>query len=104
MWSPPILAHAAGRRVYKRGEGDFLWLTPAAAKRMGLEDKECRVYSYIPVNVTPINRGVITEVPKTGVLNVDFYSDKPNAELFRQDHPDYQAIMISCLRNLYSGD
>ena len=104
MWSPPILAHAAGRRVYKRGEGDYLWLTPAAAKRMGLEDRACRAYSYVPVHVTPINRGVITEVPKAGVLNVDFYPAQPNAQLFRQDHPDYVKIMISCLRNLYADD
>ena len=104
MWSPPVLAHAAGRRVYKRDEGDFLWLTPAAAKRMGLEARECRAYGYVPVRVVPISRGAIREAPKTGVLNVSFHSDQPNAQIFRQDHPDYVKIMTSCLRNLYSGD
>ena len=92
------------RECLRKSEGDYLWLTPAAAKRMGLEDKECRAYSYVPVHVTPIDRGVITEVPKTGVLDVDFYPAQPNVQLFRKDHPDYQKIMISCLRNLYSGD
>ena len=29
---------------------------------------------------------------------------QPNAQLFRMGHPDYQKIMTSCLRNLYSGD
>ena len=104
MWTPPVLAHAAGRNVYKRGEGDYLWLTPAAAKRMGLEGKECCAYGYAPVKVTPIKRGVITEAPKTGVLDVEFYPADPNALLFRQNHPDFQKIMISCLRNLYAED
>ena len=104
MWSPPVLAHAAGRRVYKRGEWDFVWLAPAAAKRMGLEDREYRVYGYAPVQVIPLDRGVIQKVPSTGFLNVYFYPDHPNAEIFRQNHPDYMKIMTSCLRNLYSGD
>ena len=104
MWTPPVLAHAAGRNVYKRGEGDYLWLTPAAAKRMGLEGKECCAYGYAPVKVTPIKRGVITEAPKTGVLDVEFYPSDPNVLLFRQNHPDFQKIMISCLRNLYAED
>lgn len=104
MWSPPVLAHAAGRRVYKRGEWDFLWLTPAAAKRMGLEGQEYRAYGYAPARVVPLDRGVIQKAPTTGFLYVYFYPDQPNAELFRQNHPDYVKIMTSCLRNLYADD
>ena len=71
---------------------------------MGLEGRECRAYGYVPVRVDPLNRGIIREAPKTGVLDVSFHSDKPNAQIFRQDHPDYAKIMASCLRNLYSDD
>jgi len=104
MWSPPVLAHAAGRRVYERGEGDWLWLTLAAARRMGLEGRECRAYGYVPVRVVPPERGMVRNPPRNGLLNVSFYPDRPNAQIFRQDHPDYAKIMTSCLRNLYSED
>ena len=96
MWSPPSLAHAAGRRLYQLGKDDFAWLRPEVAAEKGL--KEYVAYEYQPVRVK-----VPAEGAKQGVLEVTDDAEHPTARIFTQKkkYPEYVAIMTSALRNLY---
>lgn len=93
MWTPPVLAHAAGRRVFRVNEKDFAWLTPSAAKA-GTEEHV--VYSYVPAKVT-----VVETRRSNAVLDVQYGAPDANVRVFRQTSPDYAAVMTACLRNLY---
>ncbi len=95
MWSTPTLAHAAGRKIYRRGD-DYVLLTPAAAARAGLRDKEVSAFEFVPARVVPVR----PEGSAASALQVQFQPARPNAFLFHQTNPQYQQILISCLKNL----
>jgi hypothetical protein len=44
--------HAAGRKIYRRGEDDYIALRPDAATRAGLADQEIDVFRFVPMRVT----------------------------------------------------
>ena len=92
MWTPPVLAHAAGRSVYRLPDGDCVWSRPECAPR---DARPCTfyVYDFARVTVDPARR-------REGVLSVDYGSSEPNVKVFRQ-LPGYSPAMGSCLRNLY---
>ncbi len=92
MWTPPVLAHAAGRSVYRLPDGDCVWSRPEYAPR---DARSCTFYSYDSARVTvdPARR-------REGVLTVDYGSSEPNVKVFRQ-LPGYSPAMGSCLRHLY---
>ena len=112
MWSPPVFAEIAGRKVYRRGENDYVWLSPADAARAGLADRLVDAYGYEPVRVTPnpAKRPAPAKDPKLRnhrikdgtYLEIERAPERPNAFEFRQHSPDYTAICISCLSNLYA--
>lgn len=92
MWTPPVLAHAAGRSVYRLPTGDYVW---SRSDRAPQDARPCTFYVYDTARVTvdPARR-------KEGVLTVDYGSSEPNVKVFRQ-LPSYSPAMGSCLRNLY---
>ncbi len=49
MWCTAPLFHAAGRKIYQRGEKDFVALSPPAAEKAGLADKVVRVFDFEPM-------------------------------------------------------
>jgi len=44
MWTPPVLAHAAGREVYRLADGEEAWMTPLAAEKAGVASQKVTVY------------------------------------------------------------
>ena len=52
MWCTGPLYHAAGRRIYERGQDDFLALPPAQAEQLGLGGKEVAAFTFQPLRVT----------------------------------------------------
>jgi len=98
MWTPPVLAHAAGLRSYGTSENAFAWMTPAEAGRKGLLKYERKVFDYERAKVT-----VVEAERGKGVLKVEYGAPNANAWVFRQTAPDYGDVMTSCLRELYSG-
>jgi hypothetical protein len=95
MWSTPTLAHAAGRRIYRRGD-EYVLLTPADAARAGLAGEEVQAFAFVPVRAVPDR----TQGREPGSLQVELKAAQPNAFVFRQTNPQYQQIFISCLKNL----
>ena len=94
MWTPPVLAHAAGRRVYRTSSGEYVWACP---ERASADAQACAFYAYEPARVT-----VDPQRRKQGFLTVEYGSPQSNVRVFRQ-LPGYSQAMGSCLRNLY-GD
>lgn len=52
MWCTGPLYHAAGRRIYERGADDFVALSPARARQLGLEKKEVAAFTFQPFRTT----------------------------------------------------
>ncbi len=98
MWTPPVLAHAAGLRAYGTSENAFAWMTPAEARRKGLLKRERKVFDYERAKVTVVEAG-----RGKGGLKVEYGAPGANVWVFRQTAPDYGDVMTSCLRELYSG-
>ena len=94
MWTPPVLAHAAGRSVYRLPSGEYVW-SRAERAPAGAQERSFYVYEPARVTVDPQSR-------KQGVLKVEYGSPDSNAKVFRQ-LSGYSQAMGSCLRNLY-GD
>jgi len=76
MWCTAPMFHAAGRKIYKRGENDYVALRPDAAAKAGLADREVDVFRFVPMRVT-IDRQSRAEPeqpakPKPGELSAAF--------------------------------
>jgi hypothetical protein len=99
MWSTASLLHAAGRRIYRRGEGDFVALTPSAAAEAGLADRETRVYEFRSARLR-VDRRPETAQP---IITPDFDAAQPDCRLFHVTDPRYAAVMGSVLKNLIAG-
>jgi hypothetical protein len=52
MWDLAEIFHIAGRKIYQRGENDYVALEPPVAKTMGLADKKVESYEYVPARIT----------------------------------------------------
>lgn len=52
MWCTAPMLHAAGRKVYQRGDKDFIALRPAEAQKAGLVGREIRAFDFVPMRVT----------------------------------------------------
>lgn len=96
MWTPPVLAHAAGLRVYRCGTDDFVWMRSDEAAKKGLQ--EYSVYTYEPVRVSVPRAGVAE-----GIIEVADDPQASNVRVFKQTTSDYARVMTMCLRNLYAA-
>ena len=97
MWTPPVLAHAAGRREYCTPDGKYKWLAPSAAGVAGLSGREKVVWRFEPAKVT-----VVEAEREKGVVKVEYGAADSNVEVFTQTSPEYSQVMTSCLSSLYS--
>jgi hypothetical protein len=96
MWCTAPMFHAAGRKVYQRGEGDFLALTPAEAEKAGLAAKAVDAFGFVPMRAT---LGDESGKPAAG-FRVELNPAAPSGFVFRATDPRYKQIMPSCLKNL----
>ncbi|MHB1034909.1 MAG: nucleoside hydrolase [Pirellulales bacterium] len=97
MWCTAPMLHAAGRRIYQRGAGDFVALPPAGAQREGLAGQEVTAFQFVPMRAT------VEDVGAGPKLRVALDSSEPNGWVFRAVNPRYREIMASCLKNLLAG-
>ncbi len=96
--------HAAGRKIYQRGPGDFVALTPRNAKQAGLAEKAVDVFQFVPVRVNVERlpgvgekRGPPLALKLGSELNP---AQATNVRIFRASDPRYGKILASCLKNL----
>ena len=96
MWCTGPLCHAAGRKIYRRGPGDYVAMTAVAASAAGLSDECVKVFDFIPVAAKP------TRPPYELKLEYGPTTNKPNAMAFHRlvGDAEYREIMGSVLRNL----
>jgi len=52
MWCTAPMFHAAGRKVYQRGAGDFAALPPGEAEKQGLARKAVEAFRFVPMRAT----------------------------------------------------
>lgn len=52
MWCTAPMLHAAGRKIYRRGQDDFVALRPEVARQQGLADRGIEVFRFVPIRVT----------------------------------------------------
>ena len=99
MWCTGPLCHAAGSGIYRRGEGDFVALTPTDAARAGLAAERVDLFDFVPVAAKP------KQAPLVLTLDYEPATAEPNAVAFRRldKNESYRTIMESVLMNLLAS-
>ncbi len=91
MWCTPGLIAAAGRKIYQRGDNDYVALSPVDAEKAGLSDDEITVFQFVPMQATVNGDGSLTVA-----LNP---SGETDSYVFQVTDSRYQQVMSSCLKN-----
>ena len=95
MWCTAPFLHAAGRRIYASGEGDYVSLAPEIARRRGLVGREVDAWEFLPMRVAA-RRGLKGEV----LVKMDLSPEKPNGRVFCSRVDNYDDVLTACLRRL----
>lgn len=109
MWCTAPMFHAAGRKIYQRGDKDFVALPPNDAEKAGLVGKEVAAFSFVPMQAkieegAAESKGPNPQAKPAGPkLRVALDSTEPNGLVFRSVDSRYKEIMASCLKNLLAG-
>jgi hypothetical protein len=96
MYSTAAFFHAAGRKIYAGQDGGYFAYSPQEAKKLGIKDKEVKVYSFVPVHVSQ----EASDNPRNLILKTDLNVKKSPTQIFQYIHPEYNDIMLSALSNL----
>jgi len=105
MWCTAPMLHAAGRKIYQRGDDDFVALSRNDAEKAGLSAKAVDVFQFVPVQVKvaslpqPGNDG---QKPSPLNLRAELNPAKATTFVFRATSPRYEKVLASCLKNLLS--
>lgn len=97
MWTPPVLAHAAGMKVFRKEGSGGLFKDTCEWRRPRSQDEArsaVKYYGYEPARVSVISH-------ERGVLSVEYGAADANVMVFRQ-YPGYAEAMAECLENLYA--
>jgi hypothetical protein len=96
MWCSGPFIHAAGRKIYAGQDGGYIACSPQEAKKLGISNKEVKVFSFDPVRLTETS----DNSSKLPVFQGDLKVKKSSAKVFHYLHPDYNNIMVSALSNI----
>jgi hypothetical protein len=105
MWCTAPMFHAAGRKIYQRGDDDFVALSPRDAEKAGLGAKAVDVYEFVPVQVKVASLpqpGDSGQKPSPLSLSAKLNPPKAMTFVFRATSPRYERVVASCLKNLLS--
>ncbi|GHT20919.1 hypothetical protein FACS189430_00140 [Bacteroidia bacterium] len=99
IWSTPIFCYAAGRKIYAKQDGaniTYIACSPQEAKKLGISNKEVKVFSFDPVRVSETS----DSSSKLPVLEGDLKVKKSSVKIFHYIHPDYNNIIGATLSNI----
>jgi hypothetical protein len=96
MWSTGAFYHAAGRKIYADQDGGYRACSPQEAKKLGISDKEVKVYSFVPIRISQEP----SDNPQRPVLKGDLSVKESSTQIFQYIHPEYNDIMVSALSNI----
>jgi hypothetical protein len=105
MWCTAPMLHAAGRKMYRRGDDDFVALSPSGAEKAGLADKAVDVYQFVPVRLKVAGLpgpGKDGKKPSPLKLRAELNPPQSTTFVFRATSPQYGKVLASCLKNLVS--
>ncbi|GHV49207.1 hypothetical protein FACS1894181_07520 [Bacteroidia bacterium] len=96
MWCSGPFIHAAGRKIYAGQDGGYIACSPQEAKKLGIGNKEAKVFSFDPVRLSEAS-GSSSKLP---VFKGDLKVKKSSVKIFHYLHPDYNNIIVSALSNI----
>ncbi|GHT20911.1 hypothetical protein FACS189430_00120 [Bacteroidia bacterium] len=96
MWCSGPFIHAAGRKIYAGQNGGYIACSPQEAKKMGISNKEVKVFSFDPVRLSDVSESS----SKFPVFQGDLKVKKSSVKVFHYLHPDYNNIMGAALSNI----
>jgi hypothetical protein len=99
LFCTPSFLHAAGRRVYQRGPGDFVALQPERARAAGLDGREVEPFRFVPLTVA-VGTGTDTEGKRLATLEEQAAAGTALLAFVQAEGVDYAAVMTACLRHL----
>ena len=95
MWCTAPMLHAAGRKVYQRGDGDFVALPQADAQGMGLAGKEVDAFRFMPMRATLEDGGAEPKAalpqPEAGRLSAAYLGQTEDRVGTQRPEPDGRA-------------
>ncbi|GHT22574.1 hypothetical protein FACS189419_05330 [Planctomycetales bacterium] len=98
MWCSGPFIHAAGRKIYAGQNGGYIACSPQEAKKMGIGNKEVKVFSFDPIRLSDVSESS----SKLPVFQGDLKVKKSSVKVFHYLHPDFNNIMVSVLSELLS--
>ncbi|GHT22571.1 hypothetical protein FACS189419_05320 [Planctomycetales bacterium] len=98
MWCTGPFIYAAGRKIYARQDGGYIACSPQEAKKLGISNKEVKVFSFDPIRLSETS-DISSKFP---VFQGDLKVKKSSVKVFHYLHPDYNNIMVSVLSELLS--
>jgi hypothetical protein len=97
MWCTAPFFHAAGRKIYAKGDADWQALADAKANDGGKSEQPVDVFGFVPVRLK-------ADKVQSGAVQVTFASDpKSPATVFEIHDERYEPIMTACLKHLLAG-
>ncbi|GAP73278.1 hypothetical protein SAMD00024442_72_2 [Candidatus Symbiothrix dinenymphae] len=96
MWCSGPFIHAAGRKIYAGQNGGYIACSPQEAKKLGISNKEVKVFSFDPVRLSDVSESSA----KFPVFKGDLKVKKSSVKVFHYLHPDYNEIMGAALSNI----
>ena len=97
MWCTAPFFHAAGRRIYAKGDADWQALADTKTGDATNAERPVDVFDFVPVRLQ-------AEKVKSGAIQVTFASDpKSPATVFEIHDERYEPIMTACLKHLLAG-
>jgi hypothetical protein len=98
MWCTGPFIHAAGWKIYAGQDGSYIACSPQEAERMGISDKEVKVFSFEPVRISQT-----ASKSQSPVFQGDLNVKESSVKVFHYIHPDYNDIMVSALSHILGG-
>ncbi len=107
IWCTAPLLHAAGRKIYRRGPGDYVALPPAEAEKAGLAERHVEAFRFVPMRAAlrrPAEQPAEGNNPSRPVVETQLNpAEGATGFIFRSTGPEYRKIMPSVLKNLLAG-
>jgi hypothetical protein len=98
MWCTGPFLHAAGREIYRQGDGQWIACTPEQAKVLGIESSAVHVFQFEPVRFQSVMKN------ENGKPVPDFLdatdTESTSVQVFRYTNPDFNEIMTSVLSGI----
>ncbi|GHT17048.1 hypothetical protein AGMMS4956_20340 [Bacteroidia bacterium] len=97
MWSIAPLVHAAGRKIYVKGNGNYFAYSPQEAQNLGIDNSKVDVFLFHTIRLSQTSPDGASHLP---VLAGELDVAESSVQVFQYIYPDFNEAMVSVLANI----